>query len=90
MTGASHEYAYVYDNVGRLTQVTKDGAVVESYAYAGPGTGRTSETNTLRGLTNRAYANDTEDHLASAGAGRGVRAATPVVWIGMDAAGQAC
>ena len=67
VAGASHEYAYVYDNVGRLTQVTKDGVVVESYAYAGPGTGRTSETNTLRGLANRAYAYDAEDHLTSAG-----------------------
>ena len=63
----SHDYAYVYDNVGRLTQVTRDGQVVESYAYTGPGTGRTSETNTLRGLTTRAYAYDTEDHLPSAG-----------------------
>jgi YD repeat-containing protein len=67
VAGASHEYAYVYDNVGRLTQVTRDGAVVESYAYAGPGTGRTSETNALRGLSNRAYAYDAEDHLTSAG-----------------------
>ncbi len=67
VAGESHDYAYTYDNVGRLTQVTKDGAVVESYAYAGPGTGRTSETNTLRGLTNRAYAYDNDDHLTSAG-----------------------
>ncbi len=67
VAGESHDYAYTYDNVGRLTQVTQDGAVVESYAYAGPGTGRTSETNTLRGLTNRAYAYDNDDHLTSAG-----------------------
>ncbi|EFL49695.1 YD repeat protein [Solidesulfovibrio fructosivorans JJ]] len=67
VAGESHEYAYAYDNVGRLTQVTKDGAVVENYTFDGPGTGRTSETNTLRGLTNRTYAYDDEDHLTSAG-----------------------
>ena len=49
VAGVSHDYAYIYDNVGRLTQVTRDGAVVESYAYAGPVTDRTSETNTLCG-----------------------------------------
>ena len=48
--------------------MTRNGQVVERYADAGPGTGRTSETNTLRGWTNRAYAYDTEDHLTSAGA----------------------
>lgn len=67
VAGVSHDYAYTYDNVGRLTQVTRDGVEVEGYAYAGPGTGRTSEINTLRGLTNRAYAYDKEDHLTSAG-----------------------
>ena len=67
VAGVTHDYAYIYGNVGRLTQATRDGVVVESYAYAGPGTGRTSETNTLRGLTNRAYAYDAEDHLTSAG-----------------------
>lgn len=67
VAGESHEYAYAYDNVGRLTQVTKDAAVVESYSYDGPHNARTAETNTLRGLTNRAYAYDDEDHLTSAG-----------------------
>ncbi|EFL49690.1 YD repeat protein [Solidesulfovibrio fructosivorans JJ]] len=67
VAGESHDFTYTYDNVGRLTQVTRDGTVVERYAYAGPGTGRTSETNTLRGLTNRTYAYDDEDHLTSAG-----------------------
>ncbi|WP_075353139.1 hypothetical protein [Desulfovibrio sp. DV] len=47
---------YVYDTVGQLPQVTKDGAVVEAHASAGPGTGCTVETNALYGLANRASA----------------------------------
>lgn len=67
VAGVRHDYAYSYDTLGRLTQVTKDGTVVEAYTYAGPHNARTSETNSLRGLASRVYAYDTEDHLTSAG-----------------------
>jgi RHS repeat-associated protein len=64
--GQTHNYAYAYDAMGRLLTVTRDGAVVEQYGYDLSGT-RTSETNTLRGITGRTFSYSDEDHLLTAG-----------------------
>jgi RHS repeat-associated protein len=57
---------YVYDDLGRLTEVKKDSVVVESYQYDANGN-RTLETNTSRGITNKVYDYSNEDHIISAG-----------------------
>ena len=67
VAGVIHEYAYSYDALGRLRNVWCDGAIVEQYEYDGPHNARSSETNALRNITNRAYAYDAEDKLLSAG-----------------------
>lgn len=64
--GETHSYAYNYDAVGRLLTVTRDGELVENYTYDLSGT-RISETNTLRGITNRSLSYSDEDHLLTAG-----------------------
>ncbi|MGD8724795.1 MAG: hypothetical protein PVG00_12730, partial [Desulfobacterales bacterium] len=46
--------------------VTKDGVLVESYSYDISGT-RITETNTLRGISGRAFSYSDEDHLLTAG-----------------------
>ena len=53
--------------MGRLETVTKDSVLVESYGYDPNGT-RTSEINTLRGITGRSLSYSDEDHLLTAGA----------------------
>ena len=63
--GVSATFVYTYDSMGRLLTVSKDSSVVESYGYDLNGT-RTSETNTLRGITRTLDYSD-EDHLLSAG-----------------------
>ena len=60
-------YHYTYDPLGRLETVTKDSALMESYGYDPNGT-RTSEINTLRGITGRSLSYSDEDHLLTAGA----------------------
>jgi RHS repeat-associated protein len=64
--GVATEYAYGYDELGRLASVSRDGSVVESYRY-GPNGARTQETNLLRGIASRSLAYSEEDHLLTAG-----------------------
>ena len=66
VAGKSHSFGYDYDAMGRLLTVSRDGAVVETYGYDLTGT-RISETNTLRGITNRSLSYSDEDHLLTAG-----------------------
>lgn len=54
-----------YDVNGRLTEVKKNGAVVETYTYDTNGN-RLAEINTLRGV-NRSYAVSDEDHVITTG-----------------------
>ena len=65
--GAGYEYAY--DSNGRLLEVRKNGLVVETYAYDANGN-RTLETNSFKGVANRAYAYSNEDHLITRRDGR--------------------
>jgi len=64
--GATSNYVYTYDAMGRLLTVTKDGSLVEEYQYGLNGT-RTSETNTLRGIAGRTFDYSDEDCLLTAG-----------------------
>ena len=57
---------YGYDDLGRLTEVKKNSVVVESYEYDTNGN-RTLETNTARGITDKAYDYTNENHVISAG-----------------------
>lgn len=47
--GATSNYAYAYDSMGRLLTVIKDGTLLEEYEY-GPNGNRTFEMNTLKGI----------------------------------------
>ena len=49
LNSQSLEYGYSYDDLGRLTQVTKDSIVTESYSYDTNGN-RVSTTSTERGI----------------------------------------
>lgn len=62
--GTTDNYEYSYDLLGRLTTVVKGGIPVESYTYGANGE-RLTETNTLRGITNRSFTYSLEDHLLS-------------------------
>jgi RHS repeat-associated protein len=64
--GVTSDYAYTYDAMGRLLTVTRDGAVVEEYAYNAVGT-RIYENNVLRGISQRDYVYSDEDCLLTAG-----------------------
>ena len=64
--GAAVNYAYYYDDLGRLTGVTKDNAVVEEYRYDSVGR-RSYEMNVARGIDGRTFAYSDEDHLLTAG-----------------------
>jgi RHS repeat-associated protein len=66
VAGATSNYAYTYDPMGRLLTVTKDGSLVESYQY-GPNGARISEMNALRGISSRTMAYTEEDHIYQAG-----------------------
>ena len=59
-------FEYIYDSMGRLLTVKKDGDIIENYSYDLSGT-RTSETNALKGLSGKAYSYSDEDHLLTAG-----------------------
>lgn len=63
--GETITYVYAYDSLNRLTSVTRNGDLVESYTYAAAGT-RATETNTLRGITNRTFDYSDEEHLLTA------------------------
>jgi len=65
--GTTDNYAYEYDTMGRLLEVEKGGIPVETYTYGANGQ-RLTETNTLRGITNRSYTYSLEDHMLSADA----------------------
>jgi RHS repeat-associated protein len=64
--GASSDYIYTYDSMGRLLTVTKDGALVEEYQYSSNGA-RTFEMNSLRNIAGRTFTYSDEDHLLTAG-----------------------
>ena len=65
LDGETRTYDYDYDDLGRLTQVNRDGSVVEQYEYD-PDNTRVSEQNTLRGI-DRSLSYDEEDRLLTAG-----------------------
>ena len=65
LDGVTDTYDYGYDTNGRLTEVKKNGTVVESYTYDSNGN-RQTEINTLRGV-NRSYTVSDEDHVITAG-----------------------
>ncbi len=64
--GATSQFAYSYDTVGRLLTVTKDGLLAEEYRYDNNGN-RTYEMNTLRAITGRTFTHSDEDHTLTAG-----------------------
>ena len=66
--GATSNYDYTYDAMGRLLTVTKDSTLVEEYDYDGVGT-RIYENNVLRGVTRNEgdFAYSVEDCLLSVG-----------------------
>ncbi|MDW7712146.1 MAG: RHS repeat-associated core domain-containing protein [Deferrisomatales bacterium] len=65
--GGTTVWEYLYDEAGRLTEVTKDAVPVETYSHDLNGN-RTLEANTLRGIEARGYAYDAEDRVVTAGA----------------------
>jgi RHS repeat-associated protein len=64
--GETIQYAYTYDDLGRLLTVKKNGALVEEYRYNANGA-REYEMNSLRGIAGRTLAYSDEDHLLTAG-----------------------
>jgi len=66
LAGISNQFAYSYDNIGRLLTVSKDGSLVEEYRYDDNGN-RTYEMNELRAITGRTYTHSVEDHTLTAG-----------------------
>jgi RHS repeat-associated protein len=64
--GVTSDYAYTYDAIGRLLTVTRDGALIEEYAYDPVGT-RIYENNVLRGISQKAFVYSDEDCLLTAG-----------------------
>ena len=64
--GTALNYAYSYDELGRLTGVTKDNAIVEEYRYDNVGR-RSYEMNVARGIDVRSLTYSDEDHLLTAG-----------------------
>ncbi len=64
--GITSSYDYAYDPLGRLTGVSRNGALVEQYQYNANGA-RTYEMNVLRGITGRVLSYSIEDHLLTAG-----------------------
>ena len=64
--GATSNFNYTYDAMGRLLSVTKDGNLVEEYAYDLNGA-RVYEMNTFRGISGRSFSYLDEDHLLVAG-----------------------
>ncbi|CAK8718667.1 hypothetical protein GCAAIG_08125 [Candidatus Electronema halotolerans] len=66
VNGSAVDYAYTYDDMGRLLTVKKGGILVEEYQYGLNGS-RTHEMNSLKGVSGRDYSYSEEDHLLSAG-----------------------
>jgi len=66
LAGETTTWAYNYDDQGRVTNVWKDGSLVEQYGYGASGA-RTSEMNALRGIASREMSYSDEDHLLTAG-----------------------
>ncbi|MCD4790514.1 MAG: hypothetical protein K8R37_10980, partial [Bacteroidales bacterium] len=64
--GVTSDYVYTYDAMGRLLTVTRDGALIEEYAYDPVGT-RIYENNVLRGISQKAFVYSDEDCLLTAG-----------------------
>jgi len=59
-------WGYAYDTLGRLIEVKKNTALVESYSYDANGN-RLSEMNSLRGIMSRSFSHSVEDHVLTAG-----------------------
>jgi RHS repeat-associated protein len=66
VSGQASSSVYAYDNAGRLASVTRDGVLVEEYAY-NPNGSRIYERNVFRGITGRSLSYSEEDHLLTAG-----------------------
>ncbi len=66
IAGVAATYEYGYDNLSRLTTVTRNSVPVEEYEYDQNGN-RTSETNTARNLTGRGFTYSEEDQIMTAG-----------------------
>jgi RHS repeat-associated protein len=64
--GATSNYFYTYDSMGRLLTVTRDTALIEEYQYDSVGR-RTYEMNVLKGVSGRTFNYSDEDHLVTAG-----------------------
>jgi RHS repeat-associated protein len=67
IAGVRVAWDYSYDALGRLTEVVKNGAVVEHYTYDSNGN-RLSEDNSLRGVAAKSYGYSLEDQVLLAGA----------------------
>jgi RHS repeat-associated protein len=65
LEGVPDTFDYGYDANGRMTEVKKNGAVIETYTYDANGN-RLSEMNTRRGI-NRSYSVSYEDQVIRAG-----------------------
>jgi RHS repeat-associated protein len=64
--GATSNYMYTYDSMGRLQTVTLDGTLVEEYRYDSVGR-RNYEMNILKGIYGRTLTYSDEDHLLTVG-----------------------
>jgi len=62
----TNTFDYVYDDNGRLKEVKKNSAVVESYSYD-DNNNRVVETNVYKGITGRSSTYSDEDHLITSG-----------------------
>ena len=66
VNGVSTTYGYVYDDMGRLTEVTENGSVIEAYTYDANGN-RTSATSTHSGITDVQATYNISDQLETVG-----------------------
>ncbi|MFW8600942.1 RHS repeat domain-containing protein [Desulfobacterota bacterium M19] len=66
MLGQNINFAYIYDELGRLLTVSRDGILVEQYSYDANGN-RISETNTALSISDRQLSFSIEDHTIKAG-----------------------
>ena len=64
--GTASDLVYLYDTMGRLVAVTREGIPVEEYRY-GPNGTRVHEMNVVRGISERSFTYSDEDHLLTAG-----------------------
>ena len=64
--GESVAWEYAYDALGRLVDVKRNSALVESYSYDANGN-RLSEMNSLRGIMSQSFSYSFEDHVITAG-----------------------